>query len=75
MGGEMDKAEDDTHPYLESESVVEQRSGGGSLTELGQYEPYVKPGFAGMFQNKYILAISFIVRLGGFLFGYDQVQP
>ena len=43
-----------------------------SLAELTQYEPYVKPGFFGMFQSKYVVICAFVVRLGGFLFGYDQ---
>ncbi|KAJ9497577.1 hypothetical protein H2202_007001 [Exophiala xenobiotica] len=35
-------------------------------------ETYVKPGFRGTFQSKYVVLCAFIVRLGGFLFGYDQ---
>ncbi|KAK3709507.1 hypothetical protein LTR37_010880 [Vermiconidia calcicola] len=46
--------------------------GGDTLVELSQYEPYVKPGFLGMFESKYVVVCSFVVRLGGFLFGYDQ---
>ncbi|KIX08811.1 uncharacterized protein Z518_03468 [Rhinocladiella mackenziei CBS 650.93] len=34
--------------------------------------PYVKPGFRGAFQSKYVVLCAFVVRLGGFLFGYDQ---
>ena len=44
-----------------------------SLTaELSEYEPYVKPGFFGMWQSKFVVICAFVVRLGGFLFGYDQ---
>ena len=43
--------------------------GGDTLVELSQYEPYVKPGFLGMFESKYVVVCSFVVRLGGFLFG------
>ncbi|EOD43235.1 putative mfs monosaccharide protein [Neofusicoccum parvum UCRNP2] len=35
-------------------------------------ENYVKSGFMGMFQSKYVVLCAFVVRLGGFLFGYDQ---
>lgn len=33
---------------------------------------YVKPGFFGLFQSPYAVLCAFVVRLGGFLFGYDQ---
>ncbi|OAP62540.1 hypothetical protein AYL99_01767 [Fonsecaea erecta] len=33
---------------------------------------YVKPGLRGTFQSKYVVLCAFVVRLGGFLFGYDQ---
>lgn len=55
-----------------AESTTEHGSREESFTELSRYEPYVKPGIFGMFQSKYVVAGSFIVRLGGFLFGYDQ---
>ncbi|KAL2410301.1 Sugar transporter STL1 [Exophiala dermatitidis] len=35
-------------------------------------DTYVKPGFRGTFQSKYVVLCAFVVRLGGFLFGYDQ---
>ncbi|KIW59781.1 hypothetical protein PV05_00048 [Exophiala xenobiotica] len=41
-----------------------------TLVELR--ETYVKPGFRGTFQSKYVVLCAFVVRLGGFLFGYDQ---
>jgi len=56
-----------------SESMTEPKPREDTLLELSQYEPYVKPGLRGMFQSKYVVACSFLVRLGGFLFGYDQV--
>ncbi|KAH7057114.1 MFS transporter [Macrophomina phaseolina] len=35
-------------------------------------ENYVKAGFMGMFQSKYVVLCATVVRLGAFLFGYDQ---
>ncbi|OCT45448.1 High-affinity glucose transporter [Cladophialophora carrionii] len=41
-----------------------------SVVELR--DTYVKPGLRGTFQSKYVVLCAFVVRLGGFLFGYDQ---
>ncbi|KAK7709228.1 hypothetical protein SLS57_008763 [Botryosphaeria dothidea] len=35
-------------------------------------ENYVRSGFMGMFQSKYVVLCATVVRLGAFLFGYDQ---
>lgn len=41
-----------------------------TMVELQQQ--YVRSGFMGMFESKYVVLCAFVVRLGGFLFGYDQ---
>lgn len=41
-----------------------------TMVELN--DRYVKPGFMGMFQSRYVTYCALVVRLGGFLFGYDQ---
>ena len=47
---------------------------GDSMAEYSQLEPYGKPGLRGALSSnsRYVLACGFVVRLGGFLFGYDQ---
>ncbi|KIX92428.1 uncharacterized protein Z520_11903 [Fonsecaea multimorphosa CBS 102226] len=51
---------DDHHVVQTDDPMVELR------------ENYVKPGLRGTFQSKYVVLCAFVVRLGGFLFGYDQ---
>ncbi|PSK56926.1 hypothetical protein B9Z65_6550 [Elsinoe australis] len=41
-----------------------------TMVELQQQ--YVRSGFMGMIESKYVVLCAFVVRLGGFLFGYDQ---
>ncbi|KIW37245.1 uncharacterized protein PV06_10587 [Exophiala oligosperma] len=63
----------DTNPELPDESVAVNHpevNNDDALVELR--ETYVKPGFRGTLQSKYVVLCAFIVRLGGFLFGYDQ---
>ncbi|CAO2656290.1 Nn.00g050930.m01.CDS01 [Neocucurbitaria sp. VM-36] len=35
-------------------------------------EPYVSPGFRGLFQNPYVALCAAFATIGGLLFGYDQ---
>lgn len=59
-----------------TQNVSEQisRPRGDSLAEYSQLEPYGKPGLRGALSShsRYVLICGFVVRLGGFLFGYDQ---
>lgn len=52
--------------YVNDVSTTEDNT----LVEL--HDRYVKPGFFGLLQSPYVLVCPLVVRLGGFLFGYDQ---
>lgn len=54
------------------EKISNGHQGGDVSLELAQHGPYVKPGFFGLFQSKYVVLCAFVVRLGGFLFGYGK---
>ncbi|KIW87819.1 uncharacterized protein Z519_11403 [Cladophialophora bantiana CBS 173.52] len=55
------------HPGTTSDRVVQT---GEFILELR--DSYVKHGLRGTFQSKAVVLYAFVVRWGGFLFGYDQ---
>lgn len=62
--------------HIEHEDLTAQvsRARGDSQFEYSQVEPYGKPCLRGALSSKsrYVLICGFVVRLGGFLFGYDK---
>ena len=70
-----DPVKDEVNNHVASKDAFRSESKGSvhhddTMVEL--HEPYVKPGFRGMFQSPYVVLCAFVVRLGGFLFGYGM---
>lgn len=65
-----------TNPSKEKQEPDEGSLNAASPTEddtlVELHDRYVKPGFFRLFQSPYVVLCAFVVRLGGFLFGFNQ---